>query len=922
MRRLAVVVLAVLLACGGDASAPSEPPNPPPPPPPPPPGGTATPATVTAHAGQGQEAEPGTPVATAPAVMVKDAAGRALGGITVAFAVASGSGTLANTSASTGSDGVATAGTWTLGTAEGLNTVTASVPGLAPVTFTATARFLRRVAADTTLPGSGGTITVSGTGAWGGSRLTIPQGAFPSAGRWTLTVDPAIPPPVLPAGATVTGPGLVVTGDQGRATRLLTLRVPVTRTSGRVPFVLLHDPARGIVEVLPTLGGDATSLTVGTTHFNAALIPAPATPFARNIGRDGLGFLGSVFIGSVPSEALASVGTSFVAALDAMPFAELGSYLFPDGHGPGSSVLTMLAKLAGGPSLADVVKPLPVPGVHVDSGVLAALVVAARRFQRDGVKIAPVFADIGVQLGGLSEAGRDSLADLNLRTAMAVTRRLQMFVVLRRLDAIQASFRDLMFAVATGATPDEVQVSEPSAPAAPRSLRFGPLRTLAKLIVPTADAAGQPGEAVIPLGLSSLFPVEQFGDIFERLRSGALGALGALAPLFEEAALPALRMEIRNGPGFVWRAALDTLIARTRDAQLRVLCAACPGALPFGGAPGEQEAVLVDASSGQEVARSSRSGGLNLSALLGGVPSGRIVPLAGGALAQLPGIGGVLQRIVNGFGAPLRFLLMRVSPDSQTVDVNVEATLTLRAAAPGAGAVVEWDFGDGTPPVTGAGGDTVARHTYTAEGTYAVQATLLEAGARIASAAGSVRVADPNKWTLRTLAGSAPPWNPTSLGQVYQTLNAFFEGLVSDPAAEFVLEPATGRMLLRRVAPAGPMSLPASAITQVLTATTEDANCDVNNSSSVDGDSRSGSITGRAVFECVRAENRKHASVIVEITAQKQGDDLTGTIRVRFTDYDGHVETVVVPPKVITKFYIDNILGSQTVTWTFTASRG
>ena len=160
------------------------------------------------------------------------------------------------------------------------------------------------------------------------------------------------------------------------------------------------------------------------------------------------------------------------------------------------------------------------------------------------------------------------------------------------------------------------------------------------------------------------------------------------------------------------------------------------------------------------------------------------------------------------------------------------------------------------------------------------------------------------------------------LKRVYQTLNAFFEGLVSDPAAEFVLEPATGRMLLRRVAPAGPMSLPASAITQVLTATTEDANCDVNNSSSVDGDSRSGSITGRAVFECVRAENRKHASVIVEITAQKQGDDLTGTIRVRFTDYDGHVETVVVPPKVITKFYIDNILGSQTVTWTFTASRG
>jgi hypothetical protein len=57
--------------------------------------------------------------------------------VSVAFAVTAGGGTLASASATTDATGIATAAGWTVGTAIGVNTVTAAVGALAPVTFTA-----------------------------------------------------------------------------------------------------------------------------------------------------------------------------------------------------------------------------------------------------------------------------------------------------------------------------------------------------------------------------------------------------------------------------------------------------------------------------------------------------------------------------------------------------------------------------------------------------------------------------------------------------------------------------------------------------------------------------------------------------------------------------------------------------------------
>ena len=120
----------ILLVIGAAACGSS---GPTPPPPPPPPAQVAT--TVEVHAGDNQTAAPGTATPVPPAVLVRSQSGQPLAGATVTFAVDSGGGSLQTSSATTGADGVAGAGTWVIGF--GRNRVRATVGSIAPVFFTA-----------------------------------------------------------------------------------------------------------------------------------------------------------------------------------------------------------------------------------------------------------------------------------------------------------------------------------------------------------------------------------------------------------------------------------------------------------------------------------------------------------------------------------------------------------------------------------------------------------------------------------------------------------------------------------------------------------------------------------------------------------------------------------------------------------------
>jgi cysteine peptidase C11 family protein len=127
-------------------------------------GGTGpdgNPPSIAVASGDGQTGRINSALSTAPTVIVKDGAGTAVASATVTFAVESGGGLLAGSTATTNANGIATMPGWTLGPAAGTNSVSASVSGVAqPAHISATARLpywtvLVYMAADNNLAAQG-----------------------------------------------------------------------------------------------------------------------------------------------------------------------------------------------------------------------------------------------------------------------------------------------------------------------------------------------------------------------------------------------------------------------------------------------------------------------------------------------------------------------------------------------------------------------------------------------------------------------------------------------------------------------------------------------------------------------------------------------------------------------------------------------
>ena len=113
--------------------------------------GVAVPTTVSATAlagpptlmvlntGDGQNPVIQTAVSVAPSVLITDAFGNPVEGVAVTFAVVAGGGSATGADQVTNAAGIATVGSWTVGSAVGLNTLSATAGGLGSVTFNATA---------------------------------------------------------------------------------------------------------------------------------------------------------------------------------------------------------------------------------------------------------------------------------------------------------------------------------------------------------------------------------------------------------------------------------------------------------------------------------------------------------------------------------------------------------------------------------------------------------------------------------------------------------------------------------------------------------------------------------------------------------------------------------------------------------------
>ncbi len=325
------VLLALLAACGGvtpTAPPPAPPPAPPAPPPPPPPPAPDVTRNASIQAGDGQRAVSGQPVTVRPAVRVVNQSGAGVAGITVSFAIGQGAGAVAGESQTTGSDGIATVGGWTLGTV-GPNTLVATVTGAtsgSPLTFTAIAdENLVDLARDSTV---NGVVRVTRFLVRAGVTLTVTDSlrvVSDSTIEVLGTIRGSCVPMTLDAGRQLVLKGTVDNScdEPGAAPPVLTLigragyelRDATVRRPGEL--MLTTDPALRDSDFLPAAAlrappsADASSIVcfVGNTTIEArprhAKHGLPALPiafdgfsgrdFRANCGGD-LTLLGDVFL--------------------------------------------------------------------------------------------------------------------------------------------------------------------------------------------------------------------------------------------------------------------------------------------------------------------------------------------------------------------------------------------------------------------------------------------------------------------------------------------------------------------------------------------------------------------------------------------------------------------------------------------------
>ncbi|HSW28457.1 MAG TPA: FG-GAP-like repeat-containing protein [Longimicrobiales bacterium] len=260
--RLLPLLLVVSSACSSDKGSVTGPGADPPP----------TPAALARASGDQQSGVVGATLKDSLMVRVTDAQGRPYAGAAVAWAVASGGGSVGQGSTTSDASGHART-TWTLGTTPGTNTVTAAISGLQPVTFSATAA-----------AGAAARLRITpdsvSTGTWGDTvRLAaVAEDAYgnvlPAASVQWSTSDTL----VLRIGAN----GLATSRRAGQATlqaRLDTVRASVKAT------VHLQRNARCLVPTglptRPTVGSPQVRLveTPGMFTGNAPSYPVhqPAT---------------------------------------------------------------------------------------------------------------------------------------------------------------------------------------------------------------------------------------------------------------------------------------------------------------------------------------------------------------------------------------------------------------------------------------------------------------------------------------------------------------------------------------------------------------------------------------------------------------------------------------------------------------------
>lgn len=641
----------------------------------------------------------------APAVIVRDAQNRPVGGVTVQFVVTEGGGQVEGAAASTGADGIARATRWTLGPA-GSQRLSATAGGLPPVVFRAslipgTERIDIGVG-----PGSG-TFTITEDGhPLKGFEMKVPAGAFDAVGSFAVRVAPDQTPPTLPAGFGLAGTIVEVGTGLARARRLLTLDVPVVRRPGRGVVIAFRDPVRGVLEVMPTVARTPNTVRVMTAHLRSDLLLAPGPAGTSSAARTAaepftLGQLVPIDF-SLPMSPVPAV----VNPDDARwPVLEAGTALAPNGHGPAIAALQTVAAAAGF-KIGRAFLPLATPGFYPESGPMAIAALAKRDLE---AAASEPTAELYGALGALGKPERDEIAAQHFGASLHLSGTPPVLAFRSRESTVA-------YANAIAAGGNSVDVLETTV-TAPTRLTFTASSGWDGFGVRALlDEAPVAVDAVVPLpsfvlDLGTVTP--HFGDLVTWSTLSGAARDASNGDLAGRAGLPTViyGQEGALGEG-ISAFEPDLAVVRSRTATLRF----------DGGAGFGASGVMVHHPvSGAVVAQSPPGGSLKVSDLTGfSFRAGTREPYLIATVSSSSG----RPRQASADRVTFHWAEFTVTPE--TVDLNAALDVDLRASVPDPPASyrLQWNWGDGN--VESIASSVGAVHTYDAPGDYNVIVRLQE----------------------------------------------------------------------------------------------------------------------------------------------------------------------------------------------------
>ena len=713
MRRIvSALLVGFLTGCSG-----SEPSSPPPPPPAPGP-----PASLQVQAGDAQQAGPGSAVPVAPKVLVRDAAGRPVAGTSVAFAVDSGAGAVSTATATTGSDGTAST-TWTLGPAEGVNTLVASVASLTPVRFRATGRIVIQTLIDTsTVPATGGTLSYRLAGdSLSGVSLTVFDSTFQGPSRFRIVADRSTHVP-LPPNVRQMGPVFVVGMDSAFAARPIALRLPA-RGQDAVVAAFFYDPASGTLEGIPLVARDDSSIVIISRHFRTdqLMVNARASATARpGLSRLAAPAFGQVLIVGVTAPRTvitAPVTTGFSVGADNWEFVNNGTYPDPGGICSGMSVTSMYyySQLRGQGRLYHHFDTFN--GLEWDDPVGEAI---ATQIQHQS-NWQTLWGNIGVILNFWLPPGAsgqyDQLAYESLALTMQVTRQPQYLAIYSSNH--KAGHAIVAYGVNNGAIP----FADPNYPATPRTATYD-----------VTLASFDP----IPLSTNASAPTLLFPNVYF-VGTSAMINTTSIAATFAAAAQGTILGQVFPRPvreyfdvsSSTWAAVPsgDSIKTTHRQLALRTRCpSGCPLVTPrfdrittvvrdTANNVLALDPVYADTAAVFVFGRGLGSFRVSWENFVDGVAAGPDLPPEDPASNYSQSyVGQTFLTVVT--------IPFFIKPGPAIGAPNVDITFTASSGSlPVATSTYVWDFGDGTPVVSKLA-DSVVKHHWAKAGTYTMTAEL------------------------------------------------------------------------------------------------------------------------------------------------------------------------------------------------------